>query len=345
MTSALEKLKKVEQGRTFALNKSDYVFQRVVHKNDKFVVYEIMSKAKPIYTISEGKHEEEWKHSAVVRVTKLPDNEDEIKALLDLHDVRTSINYEACKDMVTFYDQGFTQYGNALYYLTRYDDPGRTFDYFINVDHKGIQIEALDCYRLIRGVLGAFSYLEANGYVLTQFDDQNLYVGSFSEDRGCFFKIMFKGHKDNSLSSCNLVKHRFSPPESQSDSIYKSYSFSAGLMVLYAIFSTCKLIDVSLLVDLFQNLTKLKGLIQKAAGIIYPSERDVTEIRHYFENFMQDLLEIDISRRKSPTDLLKHKYITECGKLDYQEFLKEVEGNQKLNKKFQGQEEPNNYDA
>jgi hypothetical protein len=109
--------------RTFTLRRGDWIFERILAKTDKFLVYDTQSKKKPLYTIPEEKFEEEWVHSTVIRLTKLTNDSDKTKALFDLFDVRKSINYEQCPHLLTFHEQGLIQWSNNLYYAVRYDDP------------------------------------------------------------------------------------------------------------------------------------------------------------------------------------------------------------------------------
>lgn len=163
-------------------------------------------------TIPENRFEEEGAHSSVISLTKLPNNKAKTRELLDAFAIRKEIDYEACSHLLSFYDQGLIQYDEDVYYATRYDDPCRDFDYWISVDHQGLESDTLDAFRLAIGCLEAFSYLEENAFVLTQFDDKNLYVGSFSEDKENFFRILFKGHKDKRAPFNGLARrHRFSP--------------------------------------------------------------------------------------------------------------------------------------
>jgi len=339
MSLTLDKVKEIGKGRNFLLNKSDYVFQRVSYRNSEFVVYEIMSKAKPFYTIADDdKYEEQWRHSAVIRVTKIPDNENQIKELFDLSEMRINIKTKECPDILTFYDQGLTQYGNEIYHLIRYDDPIRTFDHFINVEHRAVEIDPLDCFRLIRGVLSAFVYLEDNDYILTQFDEKNLYVGSFSEDRGCFFKIMFKGHKNKDLILTTIKRrYQFSPPETESLDIYKSYSFSAGLMVLYSIYVTNGKLGL-FPTNIYEDQKHIKDYINEGATLLYKDNSD-TEKKLLFINLFFDILEPDLKKRKTAKDLLSYTYFKEYEKLDYDEYLKEIEENEKAKQKGRDTEE------
>jgi len=83
MSSVLETVQKVASGRKFTLRRGDYIFERILAKTDKFLVYDTQSKKKPLYTIPEEKFEEEWIHSTVVRLTKLSNNESKVKELFD----------------------------------------------------------------------------------------------------------------------------------------------------------------------------------------------------------------------------------------------------------------------
>ena len=60
---------------------------------------------------------------------------------------------------------------------------------------RATEIELLDVYRLAKGALASFNYLEENSYILTKFNEHNFFVGSFSEDRPNFFRLLFKGYK------------------------------------------------------------------------------------------------------------------------------------------------------
>ena len=342
MSTVLDLVQKHAQGRNFTLKRGDFIFERILAKTDSFLVYDTQSKLKPLYTIPEEKFEEEWVHSTVIRLTKLPNDEARIKALFDEFEVRKSINYETCPHLLTFHDQGLIQWNGNIYYATRYDDPCRDFDYWVNVDHQGLEIEALDCFRLARGALEAFAYLEENGYVLTQFDHKNLYVGSFSEDRGNFFRIMFKGHKDKSNLPTFQKKHLFSPPENESKDIYKSYSFSVGLMILWAIYSTNNK-QSEFPTDIHSNTNKLSDLIKNAVDICYKEGKEKPEHKELFKVFLEDLLEPNIDKRRTAKELLTYKWIIESDKLDYEEYQREVEENERAKQKEKEEEEKNKF--
>lgn len=340
--SVADKVLKLAKDRKFTLKRGDYIFERILAKTDKFLVYDTQSKSKPLYTIPEEKFEEEWTHSTVVRLTKLPNDEAQIKALFDEFSVRKEIDYEACPHLLTFYDQGLIQFGEDIYYATRYDDPCRDFDYWISVDHQGLEIEALDAFRLARGCLEAFAYLEEHGFVLTQFDDKNLYVGSFSEDRGNFFRIMFKGSKDKSTKTGLERRHKFSPPETTSGDIYKSYSFSTGLMILYAVLSTNGKGN-EFPNNIHADASKLGDLIKQAVDLCYKEGKEKPENKELFKVFLEDLLEVNLDKRRSAKELLTYKWIIESDKLDYEEYQRELEENERAKQKEKEEEEKNKF--
>jgi len=341
--SVVDIVQNLAKGRNFSLKRGDYIFERILAKTDNFLVYDTQSKDKPLYTIPEEKFEEEWTHSSVIRLTKLPADEAKIKALFDQFQIRKEINYEACSHLLTFHDQGLIQFGEDVYYATRYDDPCRDFDYWISVDHQGLELEALDAFRLARGCLEAFAYLEENGFVLNQFDDKNLYVGSFSEDRGSFFRIMFKGSKDKSAPFTGLARrHRFSPPETQTSDIYKSYSFSVGLMIVYSILQTNNK-GGEFPNNIYADQSKLKDLIQSAVDICYKEGKEKAENKELFKVFLEDLLEVDVAKRRSAKDLLTYKWIIESDKLDYEEYQRELEENERAKQKEKEEEEKNKF--
>mmetsp|Transcript_318 Transcript_318/g.298 ORF Transcript_318/g.298 Transcript_318/m.298 type:complete len:343 (-) Transcript_318:339-1367(-) len=340
--SVIDTANKAAQGKKFTLRRGDFIFERILAKTDKFLVYDTQSKNKPLYTIPEEKFEDEWIHSTVVRLTKLKNDEAFVKGLFDQFETRKSINYETCPHLLTFHDQGLIQWGENVYYATRYDDPCRDFEYWVNVDHQGLEIEALDCFRLARGALEAFSYLEENGFVLTQFNEKNLYVGSFSEDRGNFFRIMFKGNKDKNTTVSFANKNKFSPPENDSKDIYKSYLFSVGLMILWAIYTTNNK-GGEFPNDVHANTGKLGDLIKNAVDICYKEGKEKPEHKELFKVFMEDLLEVSVDKRRSAKELLTYKWIIESDKLDYEEYQREVEENERAKQKEKEEEEKNKF--
>jgi hypothetical protein len=328
--------------RTFTLRRGDWIFERILAKTDKFLVYDTQSKKKPLYTIPEEKFEEEWIHSTVIRLTKLTNDSDKTKALFDLFDTRKSINYEQCPHLLTFHEQGLIQWSNNLYYAVRYDDPCRDFNYWATVDHQGLDIEALDCFRLARGCLEAFSYLEENKYVLTQFNEKNLYVGSFSEDRGNFFRIMFKGHKNSTGPFDLKTKGMFSAPEDSAKdlaALYRAYTFSTGLMILWAILQTNGKGN-EFPTNLYANTNKIGDLIKTAVDICYKDGKEKTEHKELFKVFLEEIL---LDRSRGAKELLTFKWIIESDKLDYEEYQREVEENERAKQKEKEEEEKNKF--
>lgn len=339
--SVNELVQKVGKGREWKLKRGDYIFERILSKTEEFLVYDTQSKKKPLYTIPEEKFEEEWIHSTVVRLTKLAADEGKIKSLFDQFDFRKKIDYEKCPHLLTFHDQGIIQWQKELFYACRYDDPCRDFNYWINVDHQGLEIEALDCFRIARGCLEAFNYLESNGLWLSQFNDRNLYVGSFSEDRGNFFRIMFKGDS-NKKSSWKLERSQFAPPEAETSDLYKSYAFSVGLMILWAIYNTNgKGGDFP--TDLHKDQSKLTETIKNAVEICYKEGKEKSEHKDMFKIFLEDLLEPNMDKRRKASELLTYKWIVESDKLDYEEYQREVEENERAKQKEKEEEEKNKF--
>jgi len=339
MSIPLEQIQILTQGKAFTLNRNEYSLLKVVYQNNESVIYTVKRKQ-----ASRDARPTKWEHSMVLRSTKLPNNEEKIKSLLELNELRIKMNYDCCPDLVRFYDQNLTKYGNNLYHIIRYDNPLRTFEDFVLRDHKNSPLEPLDCFRIARGALSAFVYLEENGYILTQFDAHNFYIGSFSEDRRAPCKIMFKGHMDSSRPVESIaLRHKFSAPETESSNIYKSYCFSVGVMILYAIFYTNNKADAFPL-DLYNQQKKIKGLIPQAIELLHkkkgvPGEKKSKGIARIFgifkpgskktalNGFLEELLEFDINKRKTAREMLSSSYILKYDELDYKEYAKEVHDN------------------
>jgi len=331
-------------GRKFTLKRGDWIFERILARSKEFLVYDTQSKIKPLYTIAEEKFEDEWVHSTVIRLTQLNTDKKKTQHLFDQFEVRKSINYETCPHLLTFHEQGLIRWNEKLFYAVRYDDPCRDFDYWATVDHNGLEIEALDCFRLARGALEAFSYLEENKYALTQFDHRNLYVGSFSEDRGNFFRIMFKGDKSSS-GNFELVRNKFAAPEKEAkdlSALYKGYSYSVGLMILWAIFVTNNKAG-EFPEDCHKDSKKVGELIKTAVDLCYKEGKEKPEHKELFKVFLEDLLEPAADKRKNAKELLTYKWIIESDKLDYEEYNREVEENERAKQKEKEEEEKNKF--
>merc|ERR1711907_786272 len=80
--------------------------------------------------------------------------------------------------------------------------------------------------------------------------------------------IMFKGNKDKNTTVSFANKNKFSPPENDSKDIYKSYLFSVGLMILWAIYTTNNK-GGEFPNDVHANTGKLGDLIKNAVDICY----------------------------------------------------------------------------
>eukprot|EP00330_Aristerostoma_sp_ATCC50986_P010629 CAMPEP_0114588806 /NCGR_PEP_ID=MMETSP0125-20121206/11423_1 /TAXON_ID=485358 ORGANISM="Aristerostoma sp., Strain ATCC 50986" /NCGR_SAMPLE_ID=MMETSP0125 /ASSEMBLY_ACC=CAM_ASM_000245 /LENGTH=338 /DNA_ID=CAMNT_0001785399 /DNA_START=9 /DNA_END=1025 /DNA_ORIENTATION=+ len=336
--SLADTIKKVSAGRKLDFKRDDIIFEKVIEKYGDSRVYDTQNRLKPVHSIPDDDWEKEWSHSKNVRLTKLRNDENQIKELFDLFDTRMTIDYTACGDLLRFYSQGILTWGDNYFYADCMDGATRTFDYWIHCDHKGTEIETLDAYRLINGALRAFNYLEENGYVLTRFDDQNFYVGSFSEDRPNFFRTMFYGNKNKNTNVSFANKNKFSPPENESSNIYKSYGYSAGLMTLYAILATNNKKD-----DFSNSHDKVGDMIKAAAALIYKEGCRKPEHKDFFITFFEDLMAKDVEKRVSAKELLTYKWITECHRLDYEEYQRQLEEIKREKEKEKEEEEKNKF--
>jgi len=341
MTTILETVQKLAQGRTFSLRKGHYSLTKTALIDEKFTVYEVETKKDPTWDASGNRiDDEQWKHSTVIRLTKLHD-EEQIRNLFNLFDIRKSIDTEKCSSIITYHDQGIFDFQGNLYHATRYDEPFRDLDFWISVDHVGVEIDILDVYRLARGCLESFEYLGENGYILTQFDEHNVYATSLSEDRANFFKIMFKGHQNPEIPLNVLEKrHKFSPPEIETKDLYKSYSFSLGLMLAWVILATNNRVS-EFPSDIYTNTNKILELINTVVGIAYKEGSPNQQLKELFKVFLEDLLQVQEDKRKSAKDLLSYKWIIESDKLDYEEYKKECEEYQKALAKEREENEKN----
>jgi len=154
---------------------------------------------------------------------------------------------------------------------------------------------------------------------------------------------MFKGHKNKSAPFTTFQKkHLFSPPESDSKDIYKSYSFSVGLMILWAIYTTNNKAN-EFPHDLHSNTNKLAELIKNAVDICYKEGKEKPEHKELFKVFLEDLLEPNLDKRRSAKELLTYKWIIESDKLDYEEYQREVEENERAKQKEKEEEEKNKF--
>jgi len=341
MTTLAETVQKLAEGRTFSLKKGHYSLTKTALVNDKFTVYEVEPKKDPTWDSSGNRiDDDQWKHSTVIRLTELH-NEEQIRKLFEQFDLRKTIDNEKCSSIVAFHDQGIFGFQDKLYHATRYDEPFRDLHYWITVDHVGAEIDILDVYRLARGCLEVFEYLGENGYVLTQFDEHNVYATSLSEDRANFFKVMFKGQKKSEIPNDILHKrHRFSPPETETKDIYKSYSFSLGLMLIWVLFETNNK-AAEFPKDLYTNPDIIGNLIQACVEIAYKSGAPNQQLKESFRVFLEDLLQVNQDKRKNAKELLTYKWIIESDKLDYEEYKKECEEYQKALAKEKEENEKN----
>ena len=81
LESIKSKIVKLIEGRKFEFKSQDWIFVRVLTKFKNSVVYEIEEKDIPIYIIPDELYEEYYKHSPVLRLTKLTNDEKVYKNL------------------------------------------------------------------------------------------------------------------------------------------------------------------------------------------------------------------------------------------------------------------------
>ncbi len=329
---------KLAKGRVFDLRKSHYSFIKTSYISEEFVVYEVESlKNFQSESFEKGKVTKS-KNSTVIRIRPLPTEDIHIKLLFDLFDCRRAINTKKCLSLLTFYDQGIFEYSNNFYYAVRYDEPLRDLNIWITEDYLGLPIDLIDLYRIASNCLEAFDYLEDNGYVLTQFDEKNIYATSISENRANFIKIMFKGYQTTSFkTNLTLERLKFYPPETETSDIYRSYVFSLGLIIIWAIFQTNKIFSFP--IDIYSNPNTISTLITRAVDLIFKDS--ISPLKSYkepFRNFLESCLQIDIENRESPKQLLSSEWICESYKFDFEDYKKERDEYHKLSKQRKGKE-------
>lgn len=118
-----------------------------------------------------------------------------------------------------------------------------------------------------------------------------------------------------------------SPPE-----IYKSYAFSVGLMIAYSIFQTNnKGGDAPN--NLYADTSKLPEFLKAAIDLCSQEDKEIPENKELFKVFLEDLLETDVKKRRNPKELLIYKWIIESDKLDYEEYQRELEENERAKQK------------
>lgn len=334
--AAHEKYSKLTEGRELSLQKSDWMFNQVIRRDKHFILYSVQNRIEPLYEVPKEKLLASWKHSSVVRLYKLGSDDKKLTELLDSFDIRKKLNAnDECPSIIKFFDQGLVYWNDSVYYAVRYEDPNRTFKHWVTVDHQGYNIDAFDVFRLFMNALRTFIYLEKEGHVLTQFDENNYYVGSFQEDRVNFFRVVFKGHKKTDGPFDLSKRHIFSAPESSAANLgdlYKAYVFSTGLMAIWAIFTTNQK-EAEFPKDVYQHTDKIEGLIKQAVELLYKENH---EHKENFRVFLEEALKVKAEDRPNAKTLFDFAWHEAYDKLDYIEFKKEEE---ECLKSFQEKEE------
>ena len=85
---------------------------------------------------------------------------------------------------------------------------------------------------------------------------------------------------------------------------------------------------------------KLRGRVEEIANQLLDQVEDKGKM-DLFINLFYDLLEPKLEKRPSAKQLLSYQYFIEYDKLDYDEYLKEIEENEKFKQKAKENEESN----
>lgn len=333
------------QGRKLEFKSQDYIFVRVLVRNGNTTVYEVEEKDIPIYIVPDELYEQYYHHSPVVRLTKLTNDDKSLEHRFTISGIRLGIDSKTCPHLLKYDQEGLIEWNGNLYHAVKYDDPCISLHDWVVVDHAELNIKPLEVYRLLKGGLESFAYLESNGYVLTQYDPKNIYAGAYYEDRFNFFRLQFKGHKDSKAPFPYFKeKHQFSPPESEPVDIYKSYEFTLGLLALWSILTSFqKGSDFSQNYYDPANAADLHAKIKKATDELFDGDEE-PEPKQLTEAILLSLVEYDVKKRKTPKELLSEKYFEFYAIQDEDEYKREIEENERERKKME-EEEKKNFDA
>jgi len=339
------KVLKLTSGRKLEFRSHDYIFVRILVKSGNTTIYEVEEKDIPIYIVPDELYEQYYHHSPVVRLTKLTNDDTALEHRFFTSGIRMGIDSKACRHLIQYDQEGLVDWNGNLYHAVKYEDPCVSLHDWVTVDHAELNIKPLEVYRLIKGGLESFEYLEKNGYVLTQYDPKNIFAGAYFEDRFNFFRLMFKGHKDPKAAFPYFKeKTQFSPPESEPVDIYKSYEFSLGLLAVWAILSTFgKGADFLPNYHDQANSADLHAKIKQGCTELFEGD-DEPEPKALTEAILTALVEYDIKKRRTPKELLAEKYFEYFAGQDEEEYKREIEENERERKKME-EEEKKNFDA
>jgi len=113
-------------------------------------------------------------------------------------------------------------------------------------------------------------------------------------------------------------------------------------MILYAILQTNNR-GTEFPNNIHSDVSKLGDLIKTAVDLCYKEGKEKTENKELFKVFLEDLLEVALDKRRSPKELLTYKWIIESDKLDYEEYQRELEENERAKQKEKEEEEKNKF--
>jgi len=341
LSSIEKKIQEIGKNRPWSQSRWEHIFERIItEKPGKMMVWEIQSKKRPLYTIEPHEFDALWTHTCNVKATKLKDDENHIKAVFDLYSNRHSMDSDG---LVKYLDQSIVRWNDNYYHLARYEDPCHEYGHWVEDVHEGIEIDSLDCFRFAKGCFRGLDYLEKNKWWLTQFDEHNIYMGSFSEDREALFKIMFKGGKDKPAKD-GITASRFHPAGWSVDTLYKDYCFAVGAMILWAIFNTNgKKGEFPDIKGLSEN--DLKNHINNAVEWCYkPEGKDRLEKQEHkelFKVFLEDVLRPNVNQRLNAEQYLNYKWMQESQVLEDKEIDREIEENKRAKQKEEEEEKEN----
>jgi len=341
------KVLKLTQGRNLDFKSHNYIFVRVLTRFKNSLVYEVEDKDIPIYIVPDELYEQYYTHSPVVRLTKLTNDDKELEHRFTISQTRLGIDSTKCPFLIKYEQEGLIEWNGSLYHAVKHDDPCTSLWDWVTVEHAELNIKPLEVYRLIKGGLEAFKFLEENSYVLTQYDPHNIFAGAYFEDRFNFFRLMFKGHKDPKAAFTYFNKNnktQFSPPEDEPVDIYKSYEFTLGIIALWAILRTFGKGD-TFLQNYWDASTAgdIQAKIKTACDELFEGDDD-PEPRQLTEVLLASLTQHDIKKRKTPKEYLSEKYFEYYAKQDEEEYQREIEENERERKKME-EEEKKNFDA
>jgi len=116
--------------------------------------------------------DEYYYHSPIVRMTKLQNEDTWLNAKFAITKLRSELDVsldKGCPYLIKVEQEGLVEANGNLYQGTVYEDTNKPLAKWI-ADEMENKVAGIDVYRLILSGLKTFTYLEANKYVLTQYN-------------------------------------------------------------------------------------------------------------------------------------------------------------------------------